>query len=248
MWLGFHLGRIIIDKQAMATLTKNRKKAMDLYDFEKSYPLMEAAEIVKKMSFTKFDASVDLDIRLGVDPKKADQMVRGTVTLPHGVGKEVRVLALVTPDKEKEAKDAGADHVGLDKFVKKIEGGWTDFDAIVTMPPVMGQIGKLGKILGPRGLMPNPKAGTVTMDVGKAIKEIKLGKIDFRVDKFGIIHTSIGKTSFNAEKIKDNAQELILTVGKLRPASAKGAYFRSINLSSTMSPGIKVDKTSIAGL
>lgn len=232
----------------MGKLTKNQKKAQELLEVGKEYSLEEAAKLVKEISFEKFDASVDVDIRLGVDPKKADQMVRGVVSLPHGVGKDVRVLVLCTPDKEQEAKDAGADHVGLDDYVKKIEGGWTDIDVIITMPTVMAQVGKLGRVLGPRGLMPNPKSGTVTMDIGQAVKEVKAGKIDFKVDKFGIIHTSVGKVSFDADKIKENVIEMIQTVNKLKPASAKGAYFRSITLSSTMGSGIAIDKSSIASI
>lgn len=232
----------------MGKLTKNQKKTQELLEVGKEYSLEEASKLVKEITFTKFDASVDIDIRLGVDPKKADQMVRGVVSLPHGVGKEVRVLVLCTPDKEQEAKDAGADHVGLDEYIKKIEGGWTDIDVIITMPTVMAQVGKLGRVLGPRGLMPNPKSGTVTMDIGQAVTEVKAGKIDFKVDKFGIIHTSVGKVSFDADKIKDNALEMIQTVSKLKPASAKGTYFKSITLSSTMSSGITVDKSSIASI
>ncbi len=232
----------------MGKLTKNQKKAQELLEVEKEYSIEEASKLLKEITFTKFDASVDLDIRLGVDPKKADQMVRGVVSLPHGVGKDVRVLVLCTPDKEQEAKDAGADHVGLEDYVKKIEGGWTEIDVIITMPTVMAQVGKLGRVLGPRGLMPNPKSGTVTMDIGQAVKEVKAGKIDFKVDKFGIIHTSIGKVSFDADKIKDNAIEMIQTVSKLKPNSSKGTYFKSITLSSTMSAGISVDKSSIANL
>lgn len=232
----------------MGKLTKNQKKALERYNPEEIYPLDEAAQIVKDITYTKFDASVDIDVRLGVDPKKADQMVRGVVTLPHGIGKDVRVLVLCTPDKEAEAKEAGADHVGLEEYVKKIEGGWTDIDVIITMPTVMAQVGKLGRVLGPRGLMPNPKSGTVTMEVGKAVKEVKAGKIDFKVDKFGIIHTSIGKASFSADKLKENAMEMIQTISKLKPATAKGTYMQSISLSSTMSNGVKIDKTSIAGL
>ncbi len=232
----------------MGKLTKNQKKAQERYDAEQLYALKEATEIVKDITFTKFDASVDLDVRLGVDPKKADQMVRGVVTLPHGVGKDVRVLVLCTPDKEAEAKEAGADHVGLDDYIKKIEGGWTDIDVIITMPTVMAQVGRLGRVLGPRGLMPNPKSGTVTMDVATAVKEVKAGKIDFKVDKYGIIHTSIGKSSFDAEKLKENAMEMILTISKLKPASAKGTYMESITMSSTMSRGVKIDKSTIAGL
>ncbi|MEM7297965.1 MAG: 50S ribosomal protein L1 [Bacteroidota bacterium] len=232
----------------MGKLTKNQKKAQELLEAGKEYSLEEASKLVKEITFTKFDASVDIDIRLGVDPKKADQMVRGVVSLPHGIGKEVRVLVLCTPDKEQEAKDAGADHVGLDDYIKKIEGGWTDIDVIITMPTVMAQVGRLGRVLGPRGLMPNPKSGTVTMDIGQAVTEVKAGKIDFKVDKFGIIHTSVGKISFDADKIKDNALEMIQTISKLKPASAKGTYFKSITLSSTMSNGIPVDKSSIASL
>lgn len=232
----------------MGKLTKNQKKAQELVEIGKEYSLEEAAKLVKEITFTKFDASVDVDIRLGVDPKKADQMVRGVVSLPHGVGKDVKVLVLCTPDKEQEAKDAGADHVGLDDYVKKIEGGWTDIDVIITMPTVMAQVGKLGRVLGPRGLMPNPKSGTVTMDIGQAVKEVKAGKIDFKVDKFGIIHTSVGKVSFDADKIRENVVEMIQTVSKLKPASAKGTYFKSITLSSTMSSGIAIDKSSIANI
>lgn len=232
----------------MGKLTKNHKAAYEKLDREKVYPLNEAADLLKDISFAKFDSSVDLDIRLGVDPKKADQMVRGVVTLPHGTGKDLKVLALVTADKEQEAKDAGADFVGLDDYIKKIEDGWTDVDVIITMPTVMAKVGRLGRVLGPRGLMPNPKSGTVTMDIAKAVEEVKKGKIDFKVDKFGIIHTSIGKSSFTPEKIRENAQEMIQTVAKLKPASSKGAYFRSINLSTTMSPAIKIDKNSVAGI
>lgn len=232
----------------MGKLTKNQKKIAELVDPEKEYSLEDAAKLVKEITFTKFDASIDLDIRLGVDPKKADQMVRGVVSLPHGIGKDVRVLALCTPDKEEEAKAAGADFVGLDDFITKIEGGWTDIDVIVTMPTVMAKVGKLGRVLGPRGLMPNPKSGTVTMDIGQAVKEVKAGKIDFKVDKFGIIHTNIGKASFDADKIRENATEMLQTIARLRPASAKGSYFRSICLSSTMSKGISIDKTTVAGL
>lgn len=229
----------------MAKLTKNRKAALAKYDKNKSYSLLEAAQIVKDITFTKFDASVDIDIRLGVDPRKSDQMVRGVVTLPHGVGKQVRVLVLCSPDKEDEAKAAGADYVGLDEYIAKIESGWTDVDVIITTPTVMAKVGRLGKILGPRGLMPNPKSGTVTMEVGKAVKEVKAGKIDFKVDKTGIIHTSIGKVSFPPEKLAENAMELINTVQKLKPASAKGTYIKSITLSSTMSPGVSVDKNTL---
>lgn len=232
----------------MAKLTKNQKAALEKYDIEKTYSLDEASKIVKEITTTKFDASVDLDIRLGVDPRKADQMVRGVVALPHGTGKDVKVLVLCTPDKEEEAKEAGADHVGLDEYIKKIEGGWTDVDVIITMPTVMAKVGRIGRILGPRGLMPNPKAGTVTLDVAKAVKEVKSGKIDFKVDKFGIVHASVGKVSFDPEKIKDNALELLQTISKLKPSSAKGTYVKSISLSSTMSMGIAIDKSSIAGL
>jgi large subunit ribosomal protein L1 len=232
----------------MTKLTKNRKAVIVKYNPDKLYPLEEAATILKEISFTKFDASVDIDIRLGVDPKKSDQMVRGVVTLPHGLGKVVRVLVLCTPDKEQEAKDAGAEHVGLDEYIKKIEGGWTDVDVIITMPTVMAKVGKLGKVLGPRGLMPNPKSGTVTLEVGKAVKEVKAGKVDFKVDKQGIIHASIGKASFTADKLKDNAAELLHTIERLRPSSAKGAYFRSISLSTTMSPGIKVDQATVVSV
>jgi large subunit ribosomal protein L1 len=232
----------------MAKLTKNRKAVLSKYDSEKEYSLEDAAKVLKDITFTKFDASVDIDIRLGVDPKKSDQMVRGVVSLPHGLGKVVRVLVLCTPDKAQDAKDAGAEHVGLDDYIQKIEGGWTDIDVIITMPTVMAKVGKLGKVLGPRGLMPNPKSGTVTLDVGKAVKEVKAGKVDFKIDKQGIIHASIGKASFSPEKIKENAAELINTVVKLKPASSKGTYIQNISLSSTMSPGIIVDKGSIAGL
>lgn len=229
-------------------ISKSRKAILEKYDLQKDYALSEAAELVKSITKTKFDSSVDIDIRLGVDPRKADQMVRGVVALPHGTGKDVTVLVLCTPEKEQEAKDAGANHVGLDEYIKKIEGGWTDIDVIITMPQVMAKVGKLGRVLGPRGLMPNPKSGTVTMEVGKAVQEVKMGKIDFKVDKFGIIHTSIGKVSFSKEKIIDNATEMLNTVSKLRPASAKGTYFKSISLSSTMSPGIAIDQNSITGL
>lgn len=232
----------------MAKLTKNRKAVLAKYNPDKEYSLEDAAKVLKEITFTKFDASVDVDIRLGVDPKKSDQMVRGVVSLPHGLGKTVRVLVLCTPDKAQEAKDAGAEHVGLDDYIQKIEGGWTDVDVIITMPTVMAKVGKLGKVLGPRGLMPNPKSGTVTLEVGKAVKDVKAGKVDFKIDKQGIIHASIGKASFSADKIKDNATELINTVVKLKPASSKGTYVQSITLSSTMSPGIVVDKGSIGGL
>ncbi|MGQ8336507.1 50S ribosomal protein L1 [Sunxiuqinia sp. A32] len=230
----------------MGRITKNKKLALEKLEAGKVYSLNEASELVKEITFTKFDASVDIDIRLGVDPRKANQMVRGVVSLPHGTGKEVRVLALVTPDKEAEAKEAGADYVGLDDYVEKIKGGWVDFDVVITMPPVMGKVGPLGRVLGPRGLMPNPKSGTVTMEVGKAVSEVKQGKIDFKVDKFGIVHTSIGKVSFTADKIVDNAKEFINTINKLKPAAAKGTYVKSIYLSSTMSPGIQVEPKSVA--
>lgn len=228
----------------MAKLTKNQKLAAERYDKTKAYSIDEASQIVKDITTTKFDASVDVDIRLGVDPRKADQMVRGVATLPHGTGKEVRVLVLCTPDKEQEAKDAGADHVGLDDYIAKIEKGWTDIDVIVTMPTVMAKVGRIGRVLGPRGLMPNPKSGTVTLDVAKAVQEVKSGKIDFKVDKFGIIHASIGKASFSPEQIKENALELISVVNKLKPASAKGTYMKNISLSSTMSSGITIDKAT----
>jgi len=225
----------------MAKLTKNQKLAQSKFDNTKSYSLAEAAKIVKEITYTKFDASVDLNIRLGVDPRKANQMVRGIVTLPHGTGKTVRALVLCTPDKVKEALDAGADYAGLDEYIEKIKGGWTDIDVIITMPSVMGKVGALGKVLGPRGLMPNPKAGTVTMEIGKAVTDIKGGKIDFKVDKSGIIHASVGKVSFDATKIAENANELISTIVKLKPSAAKGVYLKSITLSSTMSPGIAVE-------
>jgi large subunit ribosomal protein L1 len=232
----------------MARISKNRKAVLAKYNSEKEYSLEDAAKVLKEITFTKFDSSVDLDIRLGVDPKKSDQMVRGVVSLPHGIGKTVRVLVLSTPDKHQEAKDAGADHVGLDDYIQKIEQGWTDIDVIICTPTVMAKVGKLGKVLGPRGLMPNPKSGTVTLEVGKAVKEVKAGKIDFKIDKQGIIHVGIGKASFSADAIRDNAAEMIQTVAKLKPASAKGAYFRSITISTTMSPGVTVDPNSIAGI
>jgi large subunit ribosomal protein L1 len=232
----------------MARISKNRKAVLAKYNAEKEYSLEEATKLLKDITFTKFDASVDVDIRLGVDPKKSDQMVRGVVSLPHGLGKVVRVLVLCTPDKQQEAKDAGADHVGLDEYITKIEGGWTDIDVIICTPTVMAKVGKLGKVLGPRGLMPNPKSGTVTLEVGKAVKEVKAGKVDFKIDKQSIIHASVGKASFEADKIKDNVSELINTVIKLKPASAKGDYIRSITLSTTMSPGVAIDKASIAGI
>jgi large subunit ribosomal protein L1 len=228
----------------MATLTKKRKAAIAKYDASKSYSVAEASKIVKDITTTKFDASVDLAIRLGVDPRKANQMVRGTVTLPHGTGKTMRVLAIVTPDKEAEAKAAGADYVGLDEYIEKIKGGWTDVDVIITMPSVMGKVGALGRVLGPRGLMPNPKTGTVTMDIGKAVTDSKGGKIDFKVDKAGIIHAGVGKVSFDAAKITENANELLQTILKLKPSSAKGTYVKSVTLSSTMSAGIAIDTKS----
>jgi len=232
----------------MAKLTKKIKEALSKYDATQAYSLEKAAEILKEISYTKFDASVDIDVRLGVDPRKADQMVRGVVALPHGTGKDVRVRVLCSTDKVEEAKAAGADHVGLDDYIAKIESGWTDIDVIITMPTVMAKLGRLGRVLGPRGLMPNPKSGTVTLEVGKAVNEVKAGKIDFKVDKTGIIHTSIGKVSFGADKIVDNALEVINTLIKLKPSSAKGTYVKSINLSSTMSPGIIIDKGTVAGL
>jgi large subunit ribosomal protein L1 len=229
----------------MAKLTKNQKFALEKIGKDKLYTLREASALVKEITTTKFDASVDLDVRLGVDPRKSNQMVRGVVSLPHGTGKETKVLVLCTPDKEDEAKNAGADFVGLDDYIEKIKAGWTDVDVIITMPSVMGKVGQLGRILGPRGLMPNPKSGTVTMEVGKAVNEVKQGKIDFKVDKTGIIHASIGKVSFEPDKIADNAKEFIAMINKLKPAAAKGTYLRSIYLSSTMSPGIKVDTKSL---
>lgn len=232
----------------MAKLTKKQKEALTKYDPSQEYSLEAAASIVKEISNAKFDASVDIDVRLGVDPRKSDQMVRGVVALPHGTGKDIKVLVLCSPDKEAEAKEAGADHVGLDDYIAKIEGGWTDIDVIITMPNVMAKVGRLGRVLGPRGLMPNPKSGTVTMDVAKAVNEVKAGKIDFKVDKFGIIHAAVAKVSFTPEKIEENVKELLMTISKLKPASSKGTYFRSINLSSTMSPGITIDKGSIQGI
>ena len=229
----------------MTKLTKNKKVALEKIEKDKLYTLKEASSLVKDITKTKFDASVDLDVRLGIDPRKSNQMVRGVVSLPHGTGKETRVLVLCTPDKEAEAKEAGADYVGLDDFVEKIKGGWTDMDVIITMPSVMGKVGQLGRILGPRGLMPNPKSGTVTMEIGKAVKEVKQGKIDFKVDKTGIIHASIGKVSFEPQKIVENAREFISIVNKLKPSAAKGTYIRSVFISSTMSPGIKIDPKGI---
>lgn len=229
----------------MSKLTKNQKLAAAKIEAGKAYTLKEAAELVKEITTTKFDASVDIDVRLGVDPRKANQMVRGVVSLPNGTGKEVRVLALCTPDQEAAAKEAGADYVGLDEYIDKIKGGWTDVDVIITQPAIMGKLGALGRILGPRGLMPNPKSGTVTNEVGKAVKEVKQGKIDFKVDKFGIVHTSIGKVSFTADKIIENAKEFVATLMKLKPTAAKGTYVKSIYLSSTMSPGVKIDPKSV---
>lgn len=229
-------------------LTKNQKKIAAKYNREKVYTIDEAAGLVKEITFTKFDASVDVDVRLGVDPRKADQMVRGVAVLPHGTGKDIKVLVLCTPDKEQEAKEAGADFVGLDDYIEKIEKGWTDVDVIITMPSVMAKVGKLGRILGPRNLMPNPKSGTVTPEVGKAVKDVKSGKIDFKVDKTGIIHASIGKVSFTPTMIKENAAELLQTLSRLKPSSSKGTYFKSITLSSTMSSGISVDKNSVSGI
>ena len=229
----------------MAKVSKKRKEAEAKHDLTQTYALSDAIQIVKNITYTKFDASVDVDVRLGVDPRKANQMVRGVVTLPHGTGKSVRVLALVTPDKEEEAKAAGAEHVGLDDYIQQIKNGWTDVDVIITMPSVMPKIGALGKILGPRGLMPNPKTGTVTMDVGKAVQEVKAGKIDFKVDKYGIIHAAIAKVSFSNEAILDNAKEILQTIIKLKPTAAKGTYIKSIYLSSTMSSGVQVDTKSV---
>lgn len=229
----------------MSKLTKNQKSVADKIEAGKAYTLKEASVLVKDITTTKFDASLDIDVRLGVDPRKANQMVRGVVSLPHGTGKTVRVLCLCTPDAEAAAKEAGADYVGLDEYIEKIKGGWTDIDVIITMPAIMGTIGALGRVLGPRGLMPNPKSGTVTMDVAKAVREVKQGKIDFKVDKTGIVHTSIGKVSFTPEQIQGNAKEFIATINKLKPATAKGTYIKSIYLSSTMSRGIKIDPKSV---
>ena len=225
----------------MSKLTKNQKLVADKIEAGKAYSLKEASQLVKDITTTKFDASVDIDVRLGVDPRKANQMVRGVVSLPNGTGKVTRVLCLCTPDAEAAAKEAGADYVGLDEYIEKIKGGWTDIDVIITMPAIMGKIGALGRVLGPRGLMPNPKSGTVTMDVAKAVREVKQGKIDFKVDKTGIVHTSIGKVSFTAEQIAQNAREFLATINKLKPAAAKGTYVKSIYLSSTMSRGVKID-------
>jgi len=229
----------------MSKLTKKQKLALSKIEAGKIYTLKEASALVKEISMTKFDASVDIDVRLGVDPRKANQMVRGVVSLPHGTGKQVRVLVLTTPDQEAAAKEAGADHVGLDEYIEKIKGGWTDIDVIITQPAIMGKIGALGRVLGPRGLMPNPKSGTVTNDVAQAVKEVKQGKIDFKVDKAGIVHTSIGKVSFSPDKIRDNAKEFVATLIKLKPTAAKGTYVKSVYLSSTMSPGLKIDPKSV---
>ena len=229
----------------MARVSKKRQDAVAKIDKNKSYTVAEAADLMKEISTTKFDASIDVAVKLGVDPRQANQMVRGVVTLPHGTGKDVKVLALVTPDKEAEAKEAGADYVGLDDFITKIKEGWTDIDVIITMPAVMGKIGALGRVLGPRGLMPNPKTGTVTMEVGKAVSDVKKGKIDFKVDKFGIIHAAIGKASFDAKKLEENANELLQTIVKLKPAAAKGTYMQSVSMSSTMSPSVRIDEKSI---
>ncbi len=229
----------------MAGISKKRKEALSKMDATKLYSLEEASALVKEITTTKNDSTVDIAVRLGVDPRKANQMVRGVVTLPHGTGKDVKVLALVTPDKEQEAKDAGADYAGLDEYIEKIKGGWTDVDVIVTMPSVMGKIGPLGRVLGPRGLMPNPKTGTVTMDVAKAVTEVKAGKIDFKVDKYGIVHASVGKVSFDGKKINENSKELLNTLLRLKPSAAKGTYIKSISMSSTMSPGIAIDAKSI---
>jgi large subunit ribosomal protein L1 len=229
----------------MGRISKKRKEILAKFDLDKVYSLTDACNLVKEITTSKFDASVDVSVRLGVDPRKANQMIRGTVALPHGTGKDVRVLVLCTPDKEEEAKAAGADFVGLDDYIAKIKGGWTDVDVIITMPSVMGKVGALGRVLGPRGLMPNPKTGTVTMDIGKAVQEVKAGKIDFRVDKYGIVHSGIGKVSFEGDKIKENASELISTLIKMKPAAAKGTYIKSIFLSSTMSPSIQIDTKSV---
>lgn len=229
----------------MSRISKNRKIALSKVDNTKEYSLKEASQLVKEITTTKFDASVDMDVRLGVDPRKSTQMVRGTVTLPHGTGKSVRVLVLCSADKEEEAKEAGADYVGLDEYIEKIKGGWTDIDVIITMPAIMGKIGALGRVLGPRGLMPNPKSGTVTNNIGDAVRQVKAGKIDFRVDKAGIVHTSIGKVSFTPEQIADNAREFLRTLERLKPTSAKGTYMKSVYLSSTMSPGIKIDTRAL---
>jgi large subunit ribosomal protein L1 len=230
----------------MTKLTKNKKIAQEKIEIGKTYTLEEAAGLVKEITTTKFDASIDLDVRLGIDPRKSNQMVRGVVTLPHGTGKTFKVLVLCTPDKEEEAKAAGADFVGLDEYIEKIKKGWTDVDVIITMPPVMAKVGQLGRILGPRGLMPNPKTGTVTMEVGKAVEEVKKGKIDFKVDKYGIIHSAVGKVSFDAEKIVENTREFVNMINKLKPTAAKGTYIKSVFMSSTMSPGIRIEPKSIS--
>jgi len=232
----------------MGKLSKNQKEVAEKLEINKEYNLEDASKLVKEITFTKFDASIDLDISLGVDPRKADQMVRGTVALPHGTGRDLKVLVLCTPDKVEEAKAAGADHVGLEEYVEKIEKGWTDIDVVVAMPSVMGKIGRLGRVLGPRNLMPNPKSGTVTVEIGKVVQEIKKGKISFKVDKYGIIHTSVGRASFSSDKIYDNAFELIQTLNRLKPSSAKGIYFKSINMSSTMSSSITIDTKSVKGI
>ena len=229
----------------MGRISKKRKEVLAKFDLAKAYTLNEACDLVKNITTTKFDASVDISVRLGVDPRKANQMVRGTVALPHGTGKDMKVLVLCTPDKEAEAKAAGAEFVGLDDYIEKIKGGWTDVDVIITMPSVMGKVGALGRVLGPRGLMPNPKTGTVTMEVGKAVEEVKAGKIDFKVDKYGNIHSAIGKASFEGEKLRENAMELILTLNKLKPSAAKGTYIKSVFISSTMSPSIQIDAKSV---
>ncbi len=229
----------------MTKLTKNKKLALAKIDTDKSYTIEEAAGLVKDITYTKFDASVDIDIRLGVDPRKANQMVRGVVTLPNGTGKDTKVLVLCTPDKEEEAKSAGADFVGLDDYIEKIKEGWTDVDVIITMPSVMGKVGALGRVLGPRGLMPNPKSGTVTMEIGKAVKEVKAGKIDFKVDRYGIVHSTVGKVSFSPDKLVENVREFVSVIQKLKPSSAKGTYVKSIYLSSTMSPGIRIEPKSL---
>ena len=232
----------------MARITKKQKEVLAKYDLEKEYSLQDASAMLKNITYTKFDSSVDIDVRLGVDPKKADQMVRGVVALPNGIGKDVRVLVLWSPDKEQEAKEAGADHVGLDDYIAKIEQGWLDIDVIVTTPTVMAKVGKLGRVLGPRNLMPNPKSGTVTLEVGKAVKEIKAGKVDFKVDKTGIVHSTIGRASFAPEKLIENATEFLNVIAKLKPTSAKGTYFKTIHLSTTMSPSITIDKGSVSGI
>ncbi len=229
----------------MPHVSKKKKEALSKFDKSKIYSLTEAVDIVKKITYTTFDSSVDLNVRLGVDPRKANQMVRGSVTLPHGTGRVKRVLVLCTPDKEQEALEAGADYVGLDEFIQKIKDGWTDIDVVITTPNVMPKVGALGRILGPRGLMPNPKTGTVTMEVGKAVKEVKAGKIDFKVDKYGIVHAAVAKVSFESDKIVENARELLLTINKLKPSAAKGTYVKSIYVSSTMSPGVQVDPKSV---